>query len=77
MQLKLDELLRAMKAARTSLVNVEELSDSELDALQRQFARLSKASEKQGAGPSVEAKKKRATPPEVSDGSRGEENRNR
>ena len=42
-QLKLDELLRAVEAARTSLVNVDELSDEELAALEKEFRRLGKA----------------------------------
>src|ERR1700736_2505718 len=37
MQLKLDELIRAVTAARTELVQMEELTDEELDALQREF----------------------------------------
>lgn len=37
MQLKLDELIRAVQAARTELVQMEELSDEELDALQKEF----------------------------------------
>ena len=39
-QLKLDELLRAVVGARTSLVDLENLSDEDLALLQRQFARL-------------------------------------
>ena len=38
--LKLDELIRAVKGARTSLVRLEEFSDEELTALQEQFRRL-------------------------------------
>ena|SRR6476659_8616542 len=38
--LKLDELIRAVKEARNQLVNLENLSDAELDALQKEFARL-------------------------------------
>jgi low affinity Fe/Cu permease len=38
--LKLDELLRAVKGARTGLVHLEELSDQELEALTREFERL-------------------------------------
>jgi low affinity Fe/Cu permease len=38
--LKLDELIRALKGARTSLVRLEEFSDEELTALQEQFRRL-------------------------------------
>ena len=44
--LKLDELLRAVKGARTSLVNLEGLSDEELDHLQHQFEQLSRAYKK-------------------------------
>ena len=38
--LKLDELLRASKEARTGLVNLETLSDEDLAELEAQFARL-------------------------------------
>ena len=38
--LKLDELLRGVKGARTKLVNLESLSDQELDELQKEFERL-------------------------------------
>jgi low affinity Fe/Cu permease len=38
--LKLDELLRAVGKARTGLVDVEDLSDEELQRLQQQFRRL-------------------------------------
>jgi low affinity Fe/Cu permease len=41
MQLKLDELLRAIEGARTGLVNLESLSDEDLSQLQREFERLS------------------------------------
>jgi low affinity Fe/Cu permease len=36
-QLKLDELLRAIANARSSLINVESLSDDEMERLQKQF----------------------------------------
>jgi low affinity Fe/Cu permease len=39
-QLKLDELLRAVGDARSSLINLEALSDDELDSLQQQFEAL-------------------------------------
>ncbi len=39
-QLKLDELLRAIESARTSLVNVDELNDEQLAALEKEFRRL-------------------------------------
>jgi low affinity Fe/Cu permease len=39
-QLKLDELLRGVKGARTRLVDLEDLSDDELAQLQKQFEDL-------------------------------------
>jgi low affinity Fe/Cu permease len=48
-QLKLDELLRAVQAARTRLVNLEECSDQELEALRQEFQRL-QARERQSGG---------------------------
>ena len=38
--LKLDELLRGVEGARTHLVDLEALSDEELDRLQEQFKRI-------------------------------------
>jgi len=49
-QLKLDELLRAVTDARTSLVNLEDLSDDELERLQEEFRRLR---ESEGRTPSL------------------------
>jgi low affinity Fe/Cu permease len=43
-QLKLDELLRSVKAARNELVSLENLSDGELDKLRREFAALAASS---------------------------------
>jgi low affinity Fe/Cu permease len=37
MQMKLDELIRAVKPARTELIQMESMSDAELDELQREF----------------------------------------
>lgn len=37
MQLKLDELISASRSARTEFVDVEDLTDAELDELQNQF----------------------------------------
>ena len=39
--LKLDELIRGVKGARTGLVDLENLSDEELAQLQKEFQRLS------------------------------------
>jgi low affinity Fe/Cu permease len=41
--LKLDELLRGVEGARTHLVDLEALSDEELDRLQEQFKRIRRA----------------------------------
>jgi low affinity Fe/Cu permease len=40
--LKLDELLRAVGPARTTLVDLEHFSDEELDELQKQFERINR-----------------------------------
>src|ERR1700674_1353268 len=37
MQLKLDELIRAVRSARTQLVQMEALSDADLDSLKQEF----------------------------------------
>lgn len=50
--LKLDELLRALKGARTGLVNLENLSNEDLLQLQKEFERLGDAK------PAVAAKDK-------------------
>lgn len=38
--LKLDELLRAVEGARTSFVDLDHMSDEELEAVQKEFNRL-------------------------------------
>jgi len=45
LHLKLDELLRGVGGARTSLVNLENLSDEELERLQKQFERIKRRAE--------------------------------
>jgi low affinity Fe/Cu permease len=40
MQLKLDELIRAVKSARTRLVHLEDLSDDDLKKLEQEFKKL-------------------------------------
>ena len=40
MHLKLDELIRSIQGARNALVNLEDLSDSELAKLHQEFQRL-------------------------------------
>lgn len=39
-QLKLDELVRAVDQARNSMVNLQDLTDQELDALESEFRKL-------------------------------------
>jgi low affinity Fe/Cu permease len=41
--LKLDELIKGVKGARTGLVNLEQLSDADLERLQGEFDRLHKS----------------------------------
>jgi low affinity Fe/Cu permease len=38
--LKLDELIKGVKGARTGLVNLEQLSDADLERLHKEFERL-------------------------------------
>ena len=40
MQLKLDELIRALKSARNSLIDLEEMSEGELTKLDEEFRKL-------------------------------------
>jgi len=50
-QLKLDELIRATKTARNTLLDIEELSEDELDRIKARFERLARtARESSGAG---------------------------
>jgi low affinity Fe/Cu permease len=41
-QLKLDELIKSTQKARNGMINLEELSDEELDSLHTQFKKLRK-----------------------------------
>ena len=41
-QLKLDELVRAIKGARDGFVDIENMSDKELDGMQKEFEQLKK-----------------------------------
>jgi low affinity Fe/Cu permease len=53
--LKLDELLRGVEGARTGLVNLEELSDEEMERLHKDFERLRKCDGKKNRGDSGQA----------------------
>ena len=48
--LKLDELIRSIQAARNDLVDLENLSDEELDKLQQEFHRVASARNQTGSG---------------------------
>ena len=52
MQLKLDELIRVNEMARNSLINLEEMSDGDVERLKAAFAALAtlEASGKRSAG---------------------------
>jgi low affinity Fe/Cu permease len=56
--LKLDELIRALSGARNKLVDLEKLSDDELQTLEKEFERLRKKAE--GAKEKVEELKETA-----------------
>jgi low affinity Fe/Cu permease len=45
--IKLDELIKAIRGARNTMVNIEELSDQELEALQNEFRTLHEKSYKE------------------------------
>ena len=45
--LKLDELIHGVQGARNSLIDLENLSDQELEVLQQQFERLRKRGDRQ------------------------------
>ena len=58
MHLKLDELIRATKAASNSLVNIEDLSQDELDQVKSRYAKIA------GKGRPPESAKSSAAPPQ-------------
>jgi low affinity Fe/Cu permease len=51
MHLKLDEIIRAIKGARNELVDLEKLSDEDLEKLEKQFERLRKKAVRDGVRP--------------------------
>jgi low affinity Fe/Cu permease len=52
--LKLDELIRSISRARNNLVDLEDLSDEELDKLQKEFENFRQAHSKEAAKKIVE-----------------------
>jgi len=56
--LKLDELIKGVTGARTKLVDLEELSDKELEELQEEFKRIHEGKHKQVEKAGTASKKK-------------------
>jgi low affinity Fe/Cu permease len=56
MHLKLDEVIRALKAARNELVDLEDLSDEELKKIEQQFKELRQKAELDGTQQSRHAR---------------------
>ena len=58
MQIKLDELIRAMKGAHNALLDLEELEEAELDRIREDYAKLARSArselKKRKAGGGVE-----------------------
>lgn len=52
--LKLDEIIRAVKGARNQLINLEGLSDEDLTKLEKQFERVRKKAERDGESGRIE-----------------------
>ena len=50
MQVKLDELLRALKGAETAMADLEDLTEAELDAFKRHYAHLAAAAREKMRG---------------------------
>jgi low affinity Fe/Cu permease len=67
MHLKLDELIRAVSAARTELVHMELMSDEQLTVLQDEFQRLQERAAR-GLKEIEESKKKRPAATGLSNG---------
>ena len=65
-QLKLDELIRALKGARNELIDLEKLSDEDLTTLKQQFEHVRKKAEANGndsGGKSRASRAERASKP--------------
>ena len=67
-QLKLDELIRATKTAHNALLDIEELSEEDLDRIKTRFELLARAAREESAvGPGIAPKPAAAAGPEHSD----------
>jgi low affinity Fe/Cu permease len=60
--LKLDELIHAMKGARNSLVNLENLSDEQLEKLQHEFQRVAESHQRRHQPKELNGAAKELTP---------------
>lgn len=60
LQLKLDELIRAVRDARTGLVDLEELADEDLERLEAEFRRLRERDSRQAIEDSARSLKESA-----------------
>jgi low affinity Fe/Cu permease len=58
--LKLNELIRAMGKARNQMIDIENLSDLELDSLQARYEEIKKACIDREEGPSCDRQRRRA-----------------
>jgi len=59
MHIKLDELIRAIEGAHNALLNLEDLSEKELDRIRAEYLRLAETArkaldDKEGKAPKVE-----------------------
>lgn len=50
MQLKLDELIRAVEGAQEALIDLEEIDDDELDKVRKRFMQIAKKAHRQANG---------------------------
>jgi low affinity Fe/Cu permease len=57
--LKLDEIIRAVRGARNQLINLEGLSDEDLKTLERQFERVRERAARHGENGHIEPKEPR------------------
>ena len=62
-QLKLDELIRALKGARNELIDLEKLADEDLTRLKQQFELVRKKAEVDENGPGGKSRAERASKP--------------
>lgn len=69
--LKIDELLRAVKAARTSMANLEDLSDQELEKIHQEFLSYKQKRDEQRT---AKEKNKEEKEKEVNKSKNGEKN---